>query len=253
VIKYFVRIAFSADKQGSAYVTINSIILRGIVLPLVAVPAISALFMRCAIPEDPSQDPENVILSILQAENARDSLIIGDSLRLEIAVSYPHLVDSLLVRFGDSLLPPNRKISDTVAIHLLPYQPGTFFLDITAYCRDGVITRTADTIVVKGIPPVIVVQPKDTSIIEGSAAVFSIVASGNPFPAIQWYRDSMAISGATADSFRIDSVTTAMNGLTYRARLGGSVDTIWSEAAVLTVIAAPSRWDMLRWDAAAWW
>ena len=87
-----------------------------------------------------------------------------------------------------------------------------------------------------------VMQPQSTSVAAGQSAVFSVTLS-NAFPvSLQWARDGLYITGATAATYVTAPATSADNGaifvvfatVTYPAPCAGS-QTYQSAAAVLTV------------------
>ncbi len=84
-------------------------------------------------------------------------------------------------------------------------------------------------------------NPTNTTVNELNPATFSAVANGNPFPALQWYRNGSAISGATTSSYNIPSAAISDNGATFRlvaTNLANNVPyAVTSSVATLTVIA----------------
>lgn len=96
--------------------------------------------------------------------------------------------------------------------------------------------------------PAFTVQPADRSVIAGSAAVFTVVATGTPTPALQWQRSSDGgvtwadIASATGADHNTGPVSALQNGERYRAVAVNSSGSATSNAATLTVAvpAAPS-------------
>src|SRR5690242_11238894 len=82
--------------------------------------------------------------------------------------------------------------------------------------------------------PTITTQPASQSISTGSAATFSVVASGSGTLAYQWYKDGSAVSGATSATYTISSAASTDAGSFYVvvSNSGGSVT---SSTATLTV------------------
>ena len=62
------------------------------------------------------------------------------------------------------------------------------------------------------IPATITAQPVSVTVNEFSAASFSAVVSGSPFPTLQWYQNGAAIPGATNLSYSIASAALTNNG-----------------------------------------
>jgi hypothetical protein len=89
-------------------------------------------------------------------------------------------------------------------------------------------------------PPTIRIQPADTSKVEGTTALFSVVASDAT--RYQWQRsqDNGAtfadVTGATSASYTTPLlVIKQFNGNLYRVIVGNSVGSVTSRAALLTV------------------
>lgn len=99
---------------------------------------------------------------------------------------------------------------------------------------DACVTLFSDvTTVVVDSEPTILTQPEDQIACEGERVVFTVEASG-PNLTYQWIKDFMAIPGATASTYVIESVTLADAGR-YRARLRNGCGTRPSRLAVLLV------------------
>jgi hypothetical protein len=206
----------------------------------------------CTLPEDPAQNPQNVEITFITGSDG-DTVSIGDSISFRLAVLYPYLVDSVVIHSGDSVLLTLRNISDTLNVSLFSSLPGKHPFTITGYCQRNVTTSTISSIFVKSLPIVVDRQPGNITAINAASALFTVKASGNPLPSVQWYRDSIPLTGETHDTLKIDTVSTLMNGSRFRALLTNSTDTLWSSAAILTVLDNISRFDTVRWDSSVWW
>src|SRR5512135_3090344 len=57
-------------------------------------------------------------------------------------------------------------------------------------------------------PPTITVQPQGVGVITGGAASFSVTATGTAPLYYQWRKNGAAISGATARTYSLTTVTT---------------------------------------------
>ena len=82
--------------------------------------------------------------------------------------------------------------------------------------------------------PTITAQPASQTIAVGGAASFSVTATGSDTLTYQWYKDSSAISGATASTYAISSVAASDAG-SYFVTVSNSGGTSTSSAATLTV------------------
>ena len=98
-------------------------------------------------------------------------------------------------------------------------------------CGGGDDSSTSTTTV---SAPTITTQPTSQTIAVGSAASFSVTATGSDTLTYQWYKDSSAISGATASTYTISSAATSDAG-SYYVTVSNSGGTATSSTATLTV------------------
>lgn len=84
----------------------------------------------------------------------------------------------------------------------------------------------------------ITTQPLPQTLCAGSAASFSVAATGSGLT-YQWQKDGAAIAGATAASYGIPSVA-ASNAGNYQVVVTGTCGTATSQAVALTVNAMPA-------------
>ncbi len=83
--------------------------------------------------------------------------------------------------------------------------------------------------------PSIATQPVSQTISVGQPVTFSVTASGTAPLSYQWQRNNVNISGATAASYTIASVTSADNNAMFRAVVTNAFGTATSNNATLTV------------------
>lgn len=91
-------------------------------------------------------------------------------------------------------------------------------------------------------PPVFTLQPINQSLVVGSAGTFSATATGNPAPTYQWYKNGVAISGATASSYSIAAIVQGDAGsytCVATSTSEGVTSPTTSTTAILTVTVAP--------------
>ena len=86
-------------------------------------------------------------------------------------------------------------------------------------------------------PPVFTLQPVSQNVKEGASVAFTATASGNPAPTYQWYRDSLAIAGATGANYGISNAIAGDAGA-YQVRAQNSAGTATSATALLSVTPA---------------
>ena len=130
-----------------------------------------------------------------------------------------------------------------------PTTAGTFAASITAWENNngsGNSTTYLYTINVSGgvvvTAPSITSQPASQTVTEGGSVTFSVGATGTAPLDYQWFKGPNPISGATANTYTINPVQLS-DADTYTARVANSADTVYSNAATLTVnplVVAPS-------------
>lgn len=91
--------------------------------------------------------------------------------------------------------------------------------------------------------PIVVTQPADQSVVEGTAATFGVTAEGVTPLAFQWSSSAdgvtfTAIAGATSATYTTGATTLAQSGTRYRVVASNSLGSVTSSAAVLTVTPA---------------
>jgi hypothetical protein len=113
-------------------------------------------------------------------------------------------------------------------------------VDVVLTAPGGAATSTGGyTYRVEDSAPAITTQPSDQSVTVGQTATFTVVATGVPAPAFQWYKNKTAISGATSASYTTPMTEIGDNGAQFSVRATNSVSVkgVDSENATLTVIA----------------
>ncbi|MFI5336137.1 MAG: protease pro-enzyme activation domain-containing protein [Opitutales bacterium] len=84
--------------------------------------------------------------------------------------------------------------------------------------------------------PAITGQPQNQTVTAGSAASFTVTATGDGVLTYQWYLNGVAISGATSATYSIGSASSAQAG-SYTVGVSNAYGTTTSAAATLTVNA----------------
>ena len=89
------------------------------------------------------------------------------------------------------------------------------------------------------IAPTIATQPGNQTVTAGQTATFSVTAAGTAPLTYQWQKGSAAINGATSASYTTSATATSDSGSTFNVVVSNSAGEIASNAAALTVNAAP--------------
>ncbi|HLO66813.1 MAG TPA: immunoglobulin domain-containing protein [Holophaga sp.] len=102
------------------------------------------------------------------------------------------------------------------------------------------VTSSAATLVVVPAAPAITSQPADKAVTAGTAATFSVTATGTAPLGYQWYLKGAAVTGATSSTWTLSSPAVADTGSVYVVVSNGAGQTVTSSTVTLTVTAPPS-------------
>lgn len=100
------------------------------------------------------------------------------------------------------------------------------------------VTSNAATLTVN-VLPAITTQPANQSVTAGQTATFTVAATGSGTLSYQWKKNGTVISGATAASYVTPATVTGDSGSSFTVTITSSVGSLTSNAATLTVTAAP--------------
>ena len=105
----------------------------------------------------------------------------------------------------------------------------------------GTVTSVAATLTVNAatVAPSISTQPTSQTVTAGQTATFSAAATGTAPLSYQWRKSGVTISGATSASYTTLATTSSDNGAQFTVLVSNSVGSVTSNAATLTVNAAP--------------
>lgn len=76
-------------------------------------------------------------------------------------------------------------------------------------------------------PPAIVQQPR--IVVNGGSTSLTVVATGSPAPTYQWYRDNVAVDGATSATLTLGTVNAGNRGI-YRVVVANVVNSVTSDS-----------------------
>ncbi len=135
------------------------------------------------------------------------------------------------------------------------YSTRSGYAGITASSSSGTIDYEVDYVLIKaaGLPSVFVApssatpipagiatQPQNAQVNEGESTAFTVTATGNPFPAIQWYKNNQIVAAGTNATLAIEAVSYADNGAQFKAVVSNYVSNqlyaVTSSVATLTVV-----------------
>lgn len=102
----------------------------------------------------------------------------------------------------------------------------------------GVVTSSAAVLTVL-VKPSISTQPLSQTVVLGKSVSFSVAVTGTAPFTYQWYKNSVAISGANSSSYSLASVAAESAG-SYTVKVSNSAGSVTSSAATLKVVTAPT-------------
>ena len=112
---------------------------------------------------------------------------------------------------------------------------GTKFSVVVSNAK-GTVTSTEAALTVYP-PPTITTDPQSIAVAVGATATFTVVGAGQSL-AYQWYRDDIAITGATAATYTTAATVAADDGAVFTVDVGNPSGRATSGPATLTVLAA---------------
>lgn len=118
-----------------------------------------------------------------------------------------------------------------------PSDAGSY--DVIVSNSAGTVVSPAAALTVTGSPITITEQPKDTTASVGASPALFVVASASASITYQWFKDGVAIPGATASRLEIPSVQSLSAGV-YTVVLTSGSSSLTSATATLTVVAPPT-------------
>ena len=119
----------------------------------------------------------------------------------------------------------------------VPADGGATFTVVVANSAGSVQSTAATLTLTAATAPTITTQPQSQTVTVGSAATFSVAASGTAPLTYQWSKNGGAITGATAASYTTPATVQADNGAKFAVLVTNSAGSATSVAATLTVTA----------------
>jgi hypothetical protein len=178
-------------------------------------------FLSCNVPVDPFNRYDSCEAVFVDVKNG-DVHVIEDSVNLSIALSLPHLIDSVILSVNDtdSLIVCNfeEKIADTLHITRKFSFPEQLRVGFVAYLNNNSRLSDTKTISIVGKKPKITVNPKNLYYLEpGISCTLSVQAEGTALR-YQWFKDGTTLVKDTLDTLIHSSLTDVDNG-EYKCRV----------------------------------
>ena len=129
--------------------------------------------------------------------------------------------------------------ADTYVVNpVVPASEAVYHVVVTN-AKGSATSINAFLTIVTQTSPRITTQPASQTVALGTAASFTVTATGTPSPTFQWYKNGIAIAGATGATLTIPTVALTDEG-TYYVVASNSVGATSSDNAVLTVAVPPA-------------
>jgi autotransporter-associated beta strand protein len=129
---------------------------------------------------------------------------------------------------------------DSVCLTLTPpLNPSLSYILSIQHLKDLCGNTMADNIefsCITCIPPAIVTQPVDQTVLDCRSVTFSATASGTPPLTYQWYKDGAVLAGGDSASYTQSPVSLADNGSLFYVVVCNPCGCVTSRVARLTVI-----------------
>jgi len=109
------------------------------------------------------------------------------------------------------------------------------YSNVAKYSSTTSSTSTPSSTTTSTSAPKITTQPLSQVLPLGTTAKFSVAVTGSPVPTIQWRKNGVNISGATASTLTVSNVSYASEG-SYTAVIKNSAGSVTSSAASLTIV-----------------
>lgn len=203
-------------------------------LPGLMAPAFAALMLAACGNDDDGGGP--VAPTITEQPEAA-TIVVGQTATFDVAASGSGPLSYQWRRNGvDIAGATGSSITTGVAV---AGDNGALYSVVVANAGGTVTSNAATLTVGAAIAPTVTTPPASASVVAGQTATFSVVASGSAPLAYAWRRDGSPIAGATSASYTTAATTLADDGARYSVRVHNAGGEAISDAAILSVTAAP--------------
>jgi Bacterial lectin len=93
----------------------------------------------------------------------------------------------------------------------------------------------------KPLPPTIITQPVSLTVEVGQTGTFSVTATGAATLTYQWFKNGVAISGATSSSYTTPAAVLGDSGSIFTVTVSNAIGTVTSNGATLTVVVPQAK------------
>jgi len=138
--------------------------------------------------------------------------------------------------------PPPGAFIRPMDVQVDPFNGNLYLLCATVFGPEGARTFSTQLYVLSSsapLAPTITTQPVSQTVTAGQTATFTVTASGAVPLSYQWQKNGVDIGGATSASYTTPATVIADNGAQLTVVVSNTVGSATSNAATLTVNAAP--------------
>lgn len=186
--------------------------------------------------------PDSGLLTITRDGNTNDALLVS----FTVGGSAVSGSDYFAVSNSISFLPGTAQTNITIT----PRWNGPYTSNktvIAALTIDGTYlvapaSAAATVTLLGGIPPSILAQPQNQTVLSGSNVSFSLVATGAPSPGYQWRFNNASLASATNSFLTLSNVPVTSAG-NYVCVASNAYGVVTSSVATLTVTREPLLFD----------
>ncbi len=140
--------------------------------------------------------------------------------------------------FKDGVAIPGATADQIVIDPVVAGSVGVYHVVVTN-AKGSATSANALLTIVTQVAPQITRQPGSQTVALGTAASFSVTATGTPSPTFQWYKNGVAVVGATSSTLTIPTVALVDEG-TYYVVVTNALGAVASNNATLTVAVPPA-------------
>jgi len=188
------------------------------------------------VPSQPARLIPMVALTIVQ-RMANVTNFAGGDVSFSIGISgYPPPFGYQLRKGATELSPWVVTTSSNYTFTLRNIQAtdaGTYRIIVTNLASPSGVSGTATLTVLS--PPVITMQPGGKTVDSGSTVNFTVTAVGTTPLYYQWYRNGVAVSGATSTTLTVSNVRAGINDGAYTVVITNVYGSVTSQVALLIV------------------
>lgn len=176
---------------------------------------------------------------VISAHPRGQTVVAGDAASFSVSASG---AGSMVYQWRkDGVAIPGATASSLTLNNIQPGDAGAYSVVVTNAL--GSTTSNAATLTVTPpVAPVISSHPQAATVDEGGAVTLAVVATAVPAPTYAWFRDGIAVPGATSATLTLPAATLAQAG-SYSVTATNAAGSATSRPALVTVIplAPPGR------------